>query len=40
VLITFVVGLPLSYYTGFARPHAYGLSNQTFGKWFGDELKA
>jgi STE24 endopeptidase len=37
--ITFVVGLPLSYATGFVRPHAYGLSNQTFGKWFGDELK-
>ena len=39
LLMTFVIGLPLSYYTGFARPHAYGLSNQTFGKWFGDELK-
>lgn len=39
VFITFVIGLPLSYYTEFARPHAYGLSNQTFGKWFGDELK-
>ena len=39
VLITFVIGLPLSYYAGFARPHDYGLSNQTFGKWFGDELK-
>ena len=39
VLITFIIGLPLSYCTGFARPHAYGLSNQTFGKWFGDELK-
>lgn len=38
-LITFVIGLPLSYCTGFARPHAYDLSNQTFGKWFGDELK-
>ncbi len=39
LLISFAVGLPLSYYSGFARPHAYGLSNQTFGKWFGDELK-
>jgi STE24 endopeptidase len=39
LLMTFVIGLPLSYYAGFARPHAYGLSNQTFGKWFGDELK-
>ena len=39
-LITWVVGLPLSYYEGFVRPHAYGLSNQTFGKWAGDEVKA
>jgi Zn-dependent protease with chaperone function len=36
--ITFVIDLPLSYYTGFIRPHAYGLSNQTFSKWFRDEL--
>ncbi len=39
LLIAFLVGLPLSYYVGFVRPHAYGLSSQTFGKWFGDELK-
>ena len=39
VLITFVINLPLSYFTGFVRAHAYGLSNQSFGKWFGDELK-
>ncbi len=39
VVLTFVIDLPLSYYTGFARPHAYDLSNQTLGKWFGDELK-
>ena len=38
-LITFAVDLPLSYCTGFAWPHAYDLSNQSFGKWFGDELK-
>lgn len=25
--------LPWSYYTGFVRQHAYGISNQTFGKW-------
>ena len=37
--ITFVIGFPLSYFTGYVRPHAYGLSNQTFNKWFGDELK-
>jgi Zn-dependent protease with chaperone function len=39
LVITFVIGLPWSYYTEFARAHAYGLSNQSFGKWFGDELK-
>ena len=38
-LVTFVADFPLSYCTGFAFPHAYDLSVQTFGKWFGDELK-
>lgn len=40
VVLTFVVDLPISYFAGFARQHAYGLSNQTFAKWFGDQLKA
>ncbi len=39
-LINFVVSLPLAYYVGFVREHAYGLSNQTFDKWFGNSLKA
>jgi Zn-dependent protease with chaperone function len=39
MVVTFVVGLPLSYVAGFARPHAYGLSNQTMSKWLGDEMK-
>lgn len=39
-LITFVIDFPLSYYQGFVREHAYDLSNQTFGKWFGDSLKS
>lgn len=38
-LITYGVSWPLDYYQGFVRPHAYGLSNQTFGKWFSDSLK-
>lgn len=38
--INFVIDLPLSYYQDFAREHAYELSNQTFGKWFGDALKS
>jgi Zn-dependent protease with chaperone function len=38
-LLMFVVQLPLSYYVGYAREHAYGLSSQRFGKWAADELK-
>jgi Zn-dependent protease with chaperone function len=39
-IITFVIDFPLSYYIGYVREHQYGLSNQTFGKWFGDSLKS
>ncbi len=39
LIINFVIDLPLSYYQGYARQHAYGLSNQTLDKWFGDQLK-
>jgi STE24 endopeptidase len=35
-LLTFLIDLPLAYYAGYARPHAYGLSNQTLAKWAGD----
>jgi len=38
--ITFLIDLPLSYYQGFVREHAYGLSNQTFAKWARDEVTA
>lgn len=38
-MLVWIVDLPLSYYSGFAREHAYGLSNQSFGKWFGDSVK-
>lgn len=37
--LAWLVGLPLAWYTEFVREHAYGLSNQTLGKWFGDSLK-
>jgi STE24 endopeptidase len=37
-VILFLVDLPLSYYQGFVRQHAYGLSNQTHGKWARDEV--
>jgi STE24 endopeptidase len=36
--IVFVIDLPFSYYQGFVRQHAYGLSNQTMGKWLRDSL--
>ena len=39
LMLSFVIDLPLSYFGEYVRPHAYGLSNQTFGKWFGDSLK-
>jgi STE24 endopeptidase len=39
-IILFLIDLPVSYVAGYARQHAYGLSNQTLGKWFGDSIKA
>src|SRR6266567_5374761 len=38
-LITWVLNLPLNCYEGFVREHQYGMSNQTFGAWFGESLK-
>ena len=38
-LLGFVIDLPLSYCTGFARPHAYGLTDQLASKWWGDAFK-
>lgn len=35
---TWLIDMPLCYLYGYAREHAYGLSNQTLGKWFGDSL--
>jgi STE24 endopeptidase len=39
-LITTIVDLPRAYYEEFVRQHAYGLSNQTVGKWWTDALTA
>lgn len=33
--ISAVLSLPLACYAGFVRPHAYGLSNRSFGRWLG-----
>jgi STE24 endopeptidase len=35
-----LLGLPLAYYVGFVRQHAYDLSSQTFGKWAADWVKS
>jgi STE24 endopeptidase len=37
--IYFLIGLPLSYYSGFVLPHRFGLSNQTLSGWITDQVK-
>jgi STE24 endopeptidase len=38
-LLLSIVQLPLTYYVGYAREHAYGLSDQRLGKWAADQVK-
>jgi Zn-dependent protease with chaperone function len=38
--LLYLLDLPLNWYQDYVRAHAYGLSNQTLGQWFGDSLKA
>jgi STE24 endopeptidase len=38
-VLLFLVELPLSYYVGYLREHAYGLSTQRAPKWVADQLK-
>ena len=38
-LLAYLLALPLAYYAGYVRQHAYGLSNQDFQKWLTDSLK-
>ncbi len=38
IVLTFVLGLPWTIYTGFIREHQYDLATQTFGPWFGEQL--
>jgi len=38
-VLLFLVELPLSFYIGFAREHAYGVSTQRFSKWASDQAK-
>lgn len=39
LLLTTVLGFPLTVYEGYFREHKYGLATQTFGPWMGDQLK-
>jgi STE24 endopeptidase len=39
LLVSTLLAFPLALYEGFFREHAYGLSNQSFGAWLGDEGK-
>jgi Zn-dependent protease with chaperone function len=39
VVLASIVTLPLTFYEGFVRAHAYGLSNQSLGKWLADGAK-
>jgi Zn-dependent protease with chaperone function len=39
VVLSLLVTLPLSWYEGFVRQHAYGLSNESPAKWVTDWLK-
>jgi STE24 endopeptidase len=39
-LFMLIVNLPLSYFEGYVRPHAFGLSNQSVPRWFGNVLKS
>ena len=38
VLAAYLLTLPLTIYAGFLREHAYGLANQSFGPWFGEQM--
>lgn len=38
-IVTWILDLPLAYYSGYVRQHAYDLSNQTAAKWWSDALK-
>src|SRR3989442_2607615 len=37
--VNYLLEFPLSFFQGFVRQHAYGLSNQSFGRWFGHSLQ-
>ena len=38
-LVGFVLYFPLTFYRDFIREHQYGMANQTFGPWFGQQME-
>jgi STE24 endopeptidase len=38
LVVTSILGFPLTLYEGYFREHKYGLLNQTFGPWFGEQM--
>jgi STE24 endopeptidase len=38
VIVTAILGFPLTLYTGFFREHQYNLATQTFGPWLQDQV--
>ncbi len=38
VVVVYLLSFPLLVYSDFIREHAYGLANQSFGPWFGEQL--
>jgi Zn-dependent protease with chaperone function len=38
-IVAFLIDLPINYYRGYVVEHRFGLSNQTFGAWFGEQGK-
>jgi Zn-dependent protease with chaperone function len=39
LVVRYAAEFGLRFYAGYVRQHEYGLSNQTFARWFGDSLK-
>src|SRR6202167_1111040 len=39
IVLTTILGFPLTVYEDYFREHKYGLATQTFGPWMGDQLK-
>jgi STE24 endopeptidase len=39
MVVTTILGFPLTVYEGYSREHKYGLATQTFGPWLSDEFK-